>query len=113
MNNLTCLTQKIELNSLIPAIRKHFIELLEKEGLNDSEIAKRLKITKSAVSQYKHKKRGKKLKFPQDIMHEINSSAIAISKGHDANTEISKIIGKIKKTKYICDVCKECACGCK
>ena len=64
---MDCLTQKIELNTIIPAIRKEFISILEKKDLNDSEIARKLKITKSAISQYKHRKRGKKLNFPKKI----------------------------------------------
>jgi len=106
--DFNCLTQKIELNCIIPAIRKYFIEILEKEKISDAEIAKKLKITKAAVSQYKHKKRGKKIKFPKEITKEINKSALAIKKGKDANTEILKIIDKIKKNRYICIICKEC-----
>ncbi|UZE93934.1 MAG: hypothetical protein IB618_04225 [Candidatus Pacearchaeota archaeon] len=108
MKLFNCLTQKIELNYIIPAIRIHFIEILEKQGMKDSEIAKRFNITKAAVSQYKHKKRGKHLKFPKDIEKEIEKSAKEISKGKDANTEILKIINKMKKTRYICIVCKKC-----
>ena len=108
MKNLPCLTQKVELNCIIPAIRKHFIELLEKKGLNDSEIAKKLNITKAAVSQYKHKKRGKNIKFPQDVMKQIEKSAMEIKKGKNANMEIFKIINMMKKSRYICIICKEC-----
>ncbi len=105
-STLTCLTQKIELNFIIPAIRKYFIEILEKQGLKDVEIARKLKITKAAVSQYKHKKRGKKIKFPADIMKEIKKSALFIKKGKNSDIEIIKIIDKIKKSRYICVICK-------
>ena len=64
---LTCLTQKIELNSIIPAVRIEFISLLGKK-FNDAEIARKLGITKAAVSMYKHRKRGKRLKFPAEIV---------------------------------------------
>ncbi len=103
-----CLTQRVEINYLIPAIRKQFIELLEKQGLKDVEIAKKLRITKAAISQYKHKKRGRSIKFPSDISKEIKKSAKAISKGKSADIEIIKIIDKIKKCRYICIICKEC-----
>jgi len=105
---LDCLTQKVELNFLIPGIRKEFIEILEKQGINDAEIARKLHITKSAVSQYNHKKRGKKLNFPKEIEREINKSAINIMKGKSANAEINRIIAQIKKSRYICYVCKGC-----
>jgi len=105
-----CLTQKIELNYLIPAIRKKLIYILEKRGLNDAEISKRLNITKAAISQYKHKKRGRVLKFPLDVEKEIKKSAKAIENGKSADSEIIKTIDKIKKSRYICVICKECKC---
>jgi predicted transcriptional regulator len=108
--DLPCLTQKVELNFIIPAIRYHFIEILEKKGIKDSEIARKLKITRAAVSQYKHKKRGKKIKFPKEIMQEIENSAKVIAKGKAANPKILKIIDKIKKSRFICVICNECRC---
>ncbi|MEM2954817.1 MAG: hypothetical protein QW625_02620, partial [Candidatus Nanoarchaeia archaeon] len=102
------LTQKVEFNYIIPAIRIRIIKILEKKGLNDADIAKKLKITKAAVSQYKHKKRGKNIKFPKSIEKEIKKSAKAIEKGKNANAEISKIINKIKLSRHICIICKEC-----
>ena len=103
---LDCLTQKIEIDYIIPAVRKEFISILEKKGLKDSEISRKLNITKSAVSQYKHKKRGKKLDFPKEIEKMIKKSAESIAKGKNANSEISKIITEIKNSRYICKVCK-------
>lgn len=103
---LNCLTQKIEINSIIPAIRIRLIEILESKNLNDAEISRKLGITKAAVSQYKHKKRGKKLDFPNKIETMIGKSSESIAKGKSANSEIAKIINEIKKCRYICKVCK-------
>jgi predicted transcriptional regulator len=105
---MECLTQKLELNSIIPAIRKEFIKILESKKISDAEISRKLNITKAAVSQYKHKKRGKKLNFPKEIENMIKKSAESIIKGKSANAEISKIIDKMKSSRYICCVCKEC-----
>ena len=104
---MDCLTQKIELNSIIPAIRKEFIKVLE-ENLSDAEISRKLNITKAAVSQYKHKKRGKAINFPSAIRKKIEKSAKEIIKGKNANSEIAKIINDMKSSKYICCVCREC-----
>jgi predicted transcriptional regulator len=104
---LNCLTQKIELNSIIPAIRIEMIKILEK-NLSDAEISRKLNITKAAVSQYKHKKRGKSIKFPKAVQASIAKSANSIAKGKSANAEISKLLDEMKKSKYICCVCKEC-----
>lgn len=106
--NLNCLTQKVELNYLIPAIRIELIKILEKKNLSDAEISRKLRITKAAVSQYKHNKRGKKLKFPSNIDKEIAKSADSIAKGKSADSEINNIINKMKKSRYICCVCREC-----
>ena len=103
---MDCLTQKLELNSIIPAIRIELIIILESNNLSDAEISRKLGITKAAISQYKHKKRGKKLNFPKEIQKEIEKSANLIMKGKNANSEISKILDEIKKCRYICKVCK-------
>ncbi len=106
--NFNCLTQKVELYQLIPAIRLELIRILENKGFSDAEISRRLKITKAAVSQYKHKKRGAKLKFPDEIKKKIKKSADLIIKGKDADIQTNSILNKIKQDKYICCVCKEC-----
>lgn len=103
---LECLTQKIEINTIIPAIRKELISILEKKGISDAEISRKLSITKAAVSQYKSGKRGKAIKFPSSIKAKIKKSAESIVKGKSANSEISKLINEMKKSRYICVVCK-------
>ncbi|MEM2175025.1 MAG: hypothetical protein QXI58_05335 [Candidatus Micrarchaeia archaeon] len=45
---------------LLPTIRKEVAILMYKRGMKESDIAKSLKITKSAISQYIRRKRGKK-----------------------------------------------------
>ena len=105
---INCLTQKLELNSIIPAIRMEFIKILDAKKISDAEISRKLNITKAAVSQYKHKKRGKSIKFPKEIESLIKKSSESIIKGKSANAEISKIIDDMKKSRYICCVCKEC-----
>lgn len=102
-----CLTQQLEAQYIIPAIRLKLIGLLKKSGLKDSEIAAKLKITRAAVSQYKHSKRGGALVFPQEINKDIEKAALAIQKGKSVNFEILKLINKIKKSRYICIICKE------
>lgn len=105
---MDCLTQGVELNKLIPAIRKKFIELLEKKGLNDSEIAKRLGVTKAAVSQYKNKKRGKNITFPANLKEDIEKSSDRIFKGKSANSEINNLLSRMKKTRFTCCICGVC-----
>ncbi len=107
---MDCLTQRIELNYIIPAVRKEFIVILGKKGLSDAEISRRLGITKAAVSQYKHKKRGQSLHFSGKIEEEISKSAEKVMGGKEADSEISHIITMLKKSKGICKMCeKECS----
>lgn len=107
---MDCLTQKIELNYVIPAIRKEFIRILEKNELSDAEISRKLGITKAAVSQYKHKKRGKEVKFNKNTLREINKSADLILNGKNSDHEIIRIINLLKDSRQICIICKECGC---
>lgn len=108
---LNCLPQKTELLYAIPAIRKELVVLLQKKKLKDSDIAKKLKITKSAISQYKHGKRAKHILIPQEIKAQIKASAEKIySKNINANAEISKILNQMRKTGCICKICR---CKCK
>lgn len=104
---IDCLTQKLELNYIIPAVRKEFIIILERKGLSDAEISRKLGITKAAVSQYKHKKRGNSVKLTGEIKKMIKNSAKEIIKGKNANSEIAKIIGRMKKSRCICKICCE------
>jgi len=103
---LACLPQKAELMYLIPAIRKELAIIL-REKLSDAEIARRLGLTKAAISQYAHKKRASTIKFPSEIQKEIKKSAHAIIKGKNAKVEIVKILELAKKTRYTCKICGE------
>jgi len=104
---MDCLTQRIELNYIIPAVRKDFIHILEKKGLSDAEISRKLGITKAAVSQYKHRKRGQKTRFNPEIKEEIEKSAEKIMEGKESDSEIMNIINMMKKSKDICCMCKK------
>lgn len=106
---LSCLTQKIELDHLIPAIRLEFIRILGKD-ISDAEISRKLGVTKSAISQYKHKKRGKNINFPKKIEKEIEKSASLILKGKNADSETNKIINLMKSSREICCLCEGCGC---
>jgi len=62
---------------VLPAIRREFARVLVKEfNLTQREAARKLGVTESAVSQYLKSKRGKEMKFNQEII--------------DGNREISK-----------------------
>lgn len=102
-----CLPQKTELMYLIPTIRKELAESLINK-LSEKEIAAKLGLTKSAISQYLHKKRGSEIKFPRKIKSEIARAAKRILEGNSTDRiEIVRLLGVAKRTRYTCKVCKE------
>jgi len=94
---------------LIPAIRKELALVLKKK-LSDAEIARKLGLTKSAISQYSHKKRASAVKFPAKIKKEIEKSADIISKGKNSKAEIVRILNLAKKSQFTCKICGICRC---
>lgn len=87
----------------LPMIRKEIaLCMTEKYGLNQTEIAKKLKITRSAVSQYFHGKRGKLNIIDKKIKNEICVSTKRIIQSGDEvlNFEICRIC-KIFQSKKI------------
>lgn len=86
---------------VLPAIRREFAMILVKEfNLTQREAAKKLGLTESAVSQYLRSKRGKEIKFDQEIIDEIEKSAKEILK-----SEKDSLV--IEKTCSICTMIKD------
>lgn len=63
-------SQEIETYYLIPAIRRELAKLMIKKGKSQHEVAEKLRLTKSAVSQYVSGKRGKKFILEAGIVKE-------------------------------------------
>ena len=53
--------QEIEVWYIIPALRREFASILKEKGFPQKQIAEKLKLTESAVSQYLKLKRAKDL----------------------------------------------------
>lgn len=104
-----CLPQKTELVYIIPAIRRGLSVLLSKD-LSGNEIASKLGLTKSAISQYLHKKRASEIAFPAEMKKEIEKSAKSISSGKsDGRKETVRLLEVAKKTGCTCRICKRCS----
>ncbi len=102
--------QELEVWYIFPAVRRELAIVMSKKGLQQKEIAKKLKITGPAVSQYIKSKRGKTLKIDKDIIKEVSISADNIIRNHStANLvfEINKISDLIKKSGTICTLHKQ------
>lgn len=81
---------------VLPAIRREFAKILVEDfNLTQKEVAVKLGVTESAVSQYLKLKRGKELKFNRKIFREIKKAMGEISKSEKQSLLIEKIC-------YIC-----------
>lgn len=113
------LPQELEVWYVIPALRKAFAEIMLKKGLKQNEIAKKLDIGKSAVSQYIKSQRGTELKFGKWIQKKIEESVDKILKNKTtAREEIVRLCSMIRKRGLLCcfhksinKKFKPCTCG--
>jgi len=101
--------EEIEVWYVLPALRREMSKELKKLGFSSTAIAKKLAITKGAVSQYLSKKRGCEVVFDEKIKSMIKKSARNITNGGDAVPELRKILLKISKTDVICKIHKKYA----
>ena len=87
-----CLPQEAELVYLIPTIRKGLTVELSKT-MPDKDIAIILGLTKSAISQYLHKKRASEISLPPILNKEIKIAAQKIqSQKSTVIYEITRIL---------------------
>lgn len=109
--------QEIEVWYLLPALRKEIAIKLKRSNISQKDIAKIMDITPSAVSQYLHNKRAKKLDFKIDkkliqnavknILDNPKSYAEIIQNSlKQSNKLICKIHKKIEKVHACCGLCK-------
>jgi uncharacterized protein len=96
--------QEIEVWYVIPAIRREIAKTLKEKGMKQTEIAKRMGLTKSAVTQYLNAKRAKDFKFKEGILKDIQASALRINNSMDTVREIQYILGIARKENFVCDL---------
>ena len=86
-----------------PAIRKELAEQLVDKGLSQGEAADHLGVSRAAVSQYLHKKRGDLVDFDEPMRQEFAASAQHIIDGGDPVQEMCRLCQLAKKTLGIPD----------
>lgn len=95
--------QELEVWYVIPALRKAFAELMLKKGLKQKEIAEKLDLAKSAVSQYLKSQRGTDLKFDKKMLKRIEKSVGNILENKSTvKEEIIQLCNIIKKEGTLC-----------
>lgn len=98
------LRQEIEVWYIIPTIRRELSLAMKNQGLKQSEIAKRLGISKAAVTQYILNKRARGIELNQEIIEEVKKSANLVKDEYSAMREIQRLIQKVYQTRLICEI---------
>ncbi len=93
---------------VLPAIRAQLVLELKLIGKKQSEIAKLLNITPSAISQYVNNKRADKTYFSDDFKKKIKNSAKKINENiSSVFIETNILIKEFENEKHICIVCRK------
>ena len=100
------MSQEVELWYIYPSIRKEMSKIMiNKYNLKQKDVAEKLNITKSAVSQYVNNKRSTKELFGGAIKAELELAVENIIKNDsDSMKEIQILLNHIRKTKVLCDI---------
>ena len=99
------LPQEIEVWYIIPSIRKALAEHMMANGARQKDVAKRLGIAKSAVSQYLSRQRGCGIKLGSKAKSEISKAAARIMDGKScATAEIQSLCRMLRKDGTVCKV---------
>lgn len=103
----------------LPAIRSRLATELKKQGLSQRQIAEKLELAESAVSQYISGKRGTS-ELPESLDEEFLKAAQRIVKGDKqaAKQELMRLTRLLTSSRAICeihrqhseDVPAECSC---
>ncbi len=95
--------QELEVWYVIPALRKALAEIMLKKGLSQKDIAKKLELGKSAVSQYIKAQRGTELKFDRKMFKKIEQSAEKILQNKSTiKEELVGLCDFIRKEGLLC-----------
>ncbi len=101
------LPQELEVWYVKPTIRKELASAMKSNGLKQVEIAKRLGVTKSAITQYINESRGNEIKLNKKIKKEVADSAQKINNTMDTIREIQYLLNVAREEKVICQIHKD------
>ena len=96
--------QEIEVWYILPGLRRELTKSLISQGLNQKEIALKLGVTESAVSQYIKDKRASSIKFDNAVIKAIEGASKRIAKNGNIMKEIQKLNSLMRKNKFICKI---------
>lgn len=99
--------QEIEVWYVFPALRREFAFELKQKGYNQKQIAQKMGLTESAVSQYLKSKRANNLNFDPDVKKQIHKSVNRFIKTGNMVREMLNLSSYMKKNMYICAIHKK------
>ena len=97
--------QEIDVWYVLPAIRKELAVSMLSKGLKQKDIAKKLGMTEAAVSQYVKNKRAHTVRFPKEIMADIDRAAESMIHAEPCHRfEIQAVLNKIMISGFLCEM---------
>jgi len=96
--------QELEVWYIIPAIRRELALSMKNNGMKQVEIADKLGVTKSAITQYINHSRASQINFSVKIKAMINDSVNSINNKMDTMREIQKILVLARNESLVCQV---------
>ena len=101
------LQQEVEAFYIIPAVRRELARQMITLGLSQRDVAKRLRVTDAAVSQYLSNKRGSPLEYGPTVAAAIHAAAARVKDSADEGLirkEIDALCELLKRERVICDI---------
>jgi len=99
--------QEVEVWYVLPALKRAIALKMKEMGLKQTDIAKKLNLAKSSISQYLKNKRASKVKFNKKFEKEIKKSAANIVKKGNFMHEVENLSKKFKKMGCLCEIHKK------
>ena len=96
--------QEVEVFYIIPAIRREMSIAMKSAGVKQKEIARRLCVEESTISQYLHDKRAATLALTGGVKKAIAESSVKVKDKTTLIAETQKLLGIIKKEKLLCRI---------
>ncbi len=98
--------QQVELNYMIPSLRRELAVAMKDLGLTQREIAERLVVTEPAVSQYFSEKRATTVHFNNKITEKIKEVAKNIN-SNNFQLEMQNLLKIALRENVTCHVCRD------
>lgn len=101
--------EEVEVLYMLPAIRRELAVYFKQCGLEQKEIARLLKVSEPAISQYLRAKRATLVTFSEQDKEEIKKSAENIKNNKQLVTETGHLLRILLDNRSTCKICMDVA----